>query len=282
MGKIITIVNQKGGVGKTTTAVNLAAYLNKYGKSVLLIDLDPQANATSGVGVNHRELEKGVYEALIQRIPLREILVETKSRNFHVAPATQELAGARVELVDALEREFRLAEALVELRQEYDFIIIDCPPSLDLLTVNGLVASDEVLIPLQSEYFALEGLGQLLGTIDLVQQHLKPELKVMGAVVTMFDKRNKLSQQVTDELYKHFPHRIFNTIIPRNIRLTEAPSYGESILGYDPKSRGAEAYEQLALEILHAGDEAPDSIRVEEDINNEAEEDGGNFKDANI
>jgi len=250
MAKIITIVNQKGGVGKTTTAVNLGAYLNKYGKNVLLIDLDPQANATSGVGIDHKNLEQSIYHTLISLVPIKDIIKETAHPGYHVAPATQELAGARVELVESTEREFRLRKALEDIRDDYHYIIIDCPPSLDLLTINGLVASDEVLIPIQSEYYALEGLGQLLGTIDLVKEHLKPDLKVMGGVITMFDKRNKLSQQVVDELYKHFPHKVFNSIIPRNIRLTESPSYGETILIYDPSSRGAVAYENLAQEII--------------------------------
>lgn len=253
MAKIITIVNQKGGVGKTTTAVNLSAYLNKYGKKVVLVDIDPQANATSGLGIDHRNLEQSIYETLTSNTPLSSIIQNTKLDSLHVIPATQELSGARVELVDMDDREFRLHSALSEIKDNYDFIVIDCPPSLDLLTINGLVASDEVLIPIQSEYYALEGLGQLLGTIDLVQKHLKPELKIMGGVITMFDKRNKLSQQVVDELYKHFPHRIFNTIIPRNIRLTESPSYGQTILTYDPGSKGAEAYEKLAQEILGLG-----------------------------
>lgn len=250
MSKVITIVNQKGGVGKTTTAVNLCAYLNKYGKNVLLIDLDPQANATSGVGVDHKNLEQSIYHTLLSLAPIKDIIKETPHQGYHVAPATQELAGARVELVGADGREFRLRKAIEGIGQDYHYIVIDCPPSLDLLTVNGLVAADEVLIPIQSEYYALEGLGQLLGTIDLVKEHLRPELKIMGGVITMFDKRNKLSQQVADELYKHFPHKIFNSIIPRNIRLTESPSYGETILVYDPNSKGAAAYESLAQEIL--------------------------------
>lgn len=251
MAKVITIVNQKGGVGKTTTAVNLGAYLNKYGRTVLLIDLDPQANATSGVGVDHKNIGQSIYHTLLSLMPIKDIIKETQHSGYHVAPATQELAGARVELVDVGEREYRLKKAIEGVRQDYQYIIIDCPPSLDLLTVNGLVASDEVLITIQSEYYALEGLGQLLGTIDLVKEHLKPDLKVMGGVITMFDKRNKLSQQVVDELQKHFPHKIFSSIIPRNIRLTESPSYGQTILVYDPNSKGALAYEGLAREILN-------------------------------
>lgn len=267
MSKVITIVNQKGGVGKTTTAVNLGAYLNKYGKTVLLIDLDPQANATSGVGVDHKNLEQSIYHTLLSLVPMKDIIRTTPHSGYHVAPATQELAGARIELVEALEREFRLRKALESVRQDYDYCIIDCPPSLDLLTVNGLVASDEVLIPIQSEYYALEGLGQLLGTIDLVKEHLKPDLKVLGGVITMFDKRNKLSQQVVDELYKHFPYKIFHSIIPRSIRLTESPSYGETILVYDPNSKGAVAYENLAQEILGLENVAiqPENVNAKRD-----------------
>jgi len=250
MPKIITIVNQKGGVGKTTTAVNVCAYLNKYGKKVMLIDLDPQANATSGLGIDHRNLPESIYHTLIQDTPIQNIIQPTKHKGFDVAPSSQDLSGARVELVTIEDREQRLKKALEGIKDNYHYIIIDCPPSLDLLTINGLVASDEILIPIQSEYYALEGLGQLLGTIDLVQKHLKPELKIMGGVITMFDKRNKLSQQVVDELYKHFPHKVFNTIVPRNIRLTESPSYGETIFTYDPNSKGAQAYEKLAQEII--------------------------------
>lgn len=250
MPKIITIVNQKGGVGKTTTAVNLSAYLNKYGKRVLLIDLDPQANATSGLGIDHRNLPENIYHMLVQNTPIQTILQTTRHNGLDVIPSGQDLSGARVELVGIDDREHRLKKSLEEIKDSYHYIIIDCPPSLDLLTINGLVASDEVLIPIQSEYYALEGLGQLLGTIDLVQKHLKPELKIMGGVITMFDKRNRLSQQVVDELYKHFPHKVFNTIVPRNIRLTESPSYGQTILVYDPSSKGAQAYEKLAQEVI--------------------------------
>lgn len=251
MSKVITIVNQKGGVGKTTTAVNLGAYLNKYGKSILLIDLDPQANATSGVGIDHTNLEHSVYNVLIHFHPIEGIIKETPHSGYFIVPSTKELAGARIELVEINDREYRLKNALQGIREDYNYIIVDCPPSLDLLTINGLVAADEVLIPIQSEYYALEGLGQLLGTIQLVQENLKPELKVMGGVITMFDKRNKLSKQVVDELYKHFPYKIFNSVIPRSVRLAESPSYGQSISIYDPLSRGAKAYEQLAQEIMN-------------------------------
>lgn len=250
MGKIIAIVNQKGGVGKTTTSVNLAAYLAHLGKEVLLVDLDPQANATSGLGLDHRNLEAGIYESLVSNKPINTIIKRTLETNLKVAPATLGLAGAGIEMVGLDNREFRLSIILEEIRNNFDFIIIDGPPSLGLLTVNSLVAADEVLIPIQSEYFALEGLSQLLETISLVQDNLKPSLGIMGAVITMFDRRNKLSGSVMEELYKFFPNRIFRSVIPRSVRLAEAPSYGRSILQYDPKSRGAKAYENLAKEIL--------------------------------
>ncbi|HBA36901.1 TPA: chromosome partitioning protein ParA [Candidatus Falkowbacteria bacterium] len=250
MGKIIAIVNQKGGVGKTTTAVNLGAYLAYLGRQVLLIDTDPQANATSGLGLDHRNLEGGIYEALIGDKQLFQIIKRTIQSGLKIAPATLSLAGAGVELVGMDNREFRLANILEEAKKDFDYIIIDGPPSLGLLTVNSLVAADEVLIPIQSEYFALEGLSQLLETISLVQNNLKPELGIMGAVITMFDRRNKLSGSVMEELYRYFPNRIFRSVIPRSVRLAEAPSYGRSILHYDPKSRGGKAYEGLAREVL--------------------------------
>ena len=250
MGKIIAIVNQKGGVGKTTTAVNLGVYLASLGKQVLLVDIDPQANATSGIGIDHKNLQQGVYEAIIGQKPIYEIIKHTLQDGYKVAPSTIALAGAGIELVGLADREFRLAKVLQEIRDEYDYIIIDGPPSLGLLTINSLVAADEVLIPIQSEYYALEGLGQLLETISLVQNNLKPELGIMGAVITMFDKRNKLSGSVMNELYQYFPNRIFRSIIPRCVKLAEAPSFGRSILHYDHKSKGGKAYERLAREVI--------------------------------
>ncbi len=250
MGKIIAVVNQKGGVGKTTTTVNLGAYLAEAGKEVLLVDLDPQANATSGLGIEHQKLEAGVYEALLGQKPLYSVIKRTVQPRYSVAPATVALAGAGIEMVALENREFRLALMLEELRSEYDYIIVDGPPSLGLLTVNSLVAADEVLIPIQSEYYALEGLGQLLETVQLVRDNLKPSLNIMGAVVTMFDRRNKLSGAVLEELKKFFPGKIFDSVIPRSVKLAEAPSYGRSILHYDPKSNGAKAYESLAQEVI--------------------------------
>jgi chromosome partitioning protein len=250
MAHVISVVNQKGGVGKTTTAVNLGAYLSHLGKKVLLIDIDPQANATSGLGINHRDLEYGIYESIIGHKSIFDVIKRTIQTNYSLAPATLSLAGAGVELVNLEEREYRLKKIIDSVRDEYDYIIIDGPPSLGLLTVNGLTASDKVIIPIQSEYYALEGLSQLLETISLVQNHLNPNLGIMGALITMYDKRNKLSGQIMEELYRYFPNRIFRSVIPRSVRLAEAPSYGRSILHYDPKSRGAKAYENLAKEII--------------------------------
>jgi chromosome partitioning protein len=252
MAAIISVVNQKGGVGKTTTAVNLGAYLARAGKFVLLVDLDPQCNATSGLGVDHDALERGVYEAIIGQCSFRDIVVPTTIEGFRVAPATKNLAGAGVELVTAERGEFRLAEALEAARHDYDYIIIDSPPSLGLLTINGLVAADQVLIPVQAEYYALEGLRQLMETIQLVKENIKPDLSILGAVITMFDGRNRLSNDVLNELYKHFSNKIFRTPVPRNVRLAEAPSFGKSIMHYDPGSKGAKAYEKLAEEVAAA------------------------------
>ncbi len=250
MSKIISIVNQKGGVGKTTTAINLGAFLAELGNQVLLIDIDPQANATSGVGINHQELDYGIYEVLIDRKNIWDVIKKTIQKRYEVAPSTSALAGAGVELININNREFRLLNILSQVKNEYDFVIIDGPPSLGLLTINSLVAADEILIPIQSEYYSLEGLGQLLETINLVQNNLKPELKIMGAVITMYDKRNKLSDLVMQELYQYFPNKVFRSVIPRNVRLAEAPSFGRTIFHYDPKSKGSRAYERLAREIM--------------------------------
>lgn len=250
MGRIISIVNQKGGVGKTTTAINLGAYLTSLGKHVLLVDIDPQANATSGVGIDSREIDKGIYEALIGQHTIFDIIRGTLLNKYKIAPSSASLAGAGIELVNMEKREFRLSQILEGVKDEYDHIIIDGPPSLGLLTINSLVAAEDILIPIQSEYYALEGLGQLLETIDLVQENLKPELNILGVVITMFDKRNKLSGEVKKELEQYFGDKVFSSVIPRNVRLAEAPSYGKSILHYDQRSKGAKAYEKLAQEIL--------------------------------
>ncbi|MCX6746408.1 MAG: AAA family ATPase [Candidatus Parcubacteria bacterium] len=250
MGQIISIVNQKGGVGKTTTAINLAAYLASLGKFILLVDMDPQANATSGLGIDYNNLSKGVYEALIGEHNLRDVILNTTISGYKIAPATLNLAGANVELVNLENREFKLEQSLLPVRNDYDYILIDCPPSLGLLTINCLVAAEKLLIPVQAEYYALEGLGQLMNTINLVKNNIKPNLEILGAVLTMYDKRNKLSEEILHQLYQYFPNRIFRSVIPRNVRLTEAPSYGKTILEYDPKSKGAKSYERLAREIL--------------------------------
>jgi chromosome partitioning protein len=250
MAKVISIINQKGGVGKTTTAINLSSYLAHFKQPTLLIDLDPQANASSGLGFSPNSVSLGLYEVLSAQTSFKEIIKRTKNNYLHLAPTNSNLAGAAVELVNADNREYRLKELIDTLRNDYSYIIIDSPPSLGLLTVNSLVASDYVLIPIQSEYYALEGLGQLLETINLVREHLQPKLDILGAVITMYDKRNKLSQAVMEELYKHFPYQIFRSIIPRSVKLAEAPSHGLSILDYMPKSKSALAYQNLAKEII--------------------------------
>jgi len=247
---IVAVANQKGGVGKTTTAVNLAAYLADAGKFVLLVDLDPQANASSALGVDHRNIPHGVYEALIGAVPARNAVLPTPHQGLKVLPATQALAGAAVELVGAEEREHFLRKTLLELKNDYDYVLIDLPPSLGIITVNGFVAADSVLIPVQAEYFALEGVGQLLNTINMIKDSLKPELDVMGAVITMYDSRTRLSREVLEELYKYFPNKIFRSVIPRSVRLAEAPSFGKTIVHYDPSSKAAKAYERLAREFI--------------------------------
>ncbi|MFA5211178.1 MAG: AAA family ATPase [Patescibacteria group bacterium] len=250
MSKVISIVNQKGGVGKTTTAVNLAAFLSEMGKFVLLVDMDPQGNATSGLGLNKNDLEAGIYEALAGQKRIHDVILNTNHEGLRILPATQDLAGAAIELVDEERREFKLRDLLSEVNHAYDYIIIDCPPSLGLLTVNSLSAADELLIPVQAEYYALEGLGQLLQTVELIKTHLHPDLKILGAVLTMFDKRTKLSTEILNELYKYFPDTIFRSVIPRSVRLAEAPSFGQSILKYEPNGKSAKAYERLAREVL--------------------------------
>src|SRR3989338_3991126 len=240
MARIISIINQKGGVGKTTTAVNLAAYLSAYGQKVLLIDMDPQGNASSGLGVDYRNLEQGVYNVMMfDLITFNDVVLQTRHDNLHLAPANMNLAGANVELVNVDRREFRLSDNLRQIADNYDFVLIDNPPSLGLLTLNGLVAADELLIPVQCEYYALEGLSQLLHTINLLQNNLKPDLQIYGVLLTMYDKRNMLSQQVLAEVRQNFPGHVFETVIPRSVSLAEAPSHGKTIFQFDPGSRGA-------------------------------------------
>lgn len=247
------VVNQKGGVGKTTTTVNLAAYLATFGKKILLVDIDPQSNASVGLGVDRHSLEKCLYDVLINDLALSEIIKKTTISNLDVAPSTPRLAGADVELVPLEHRETRLKSALQTVKDDYDLIIVDCPPSLSLLTVNALTAVDEVIIPIQCEYYALEGISQLTQTLELVKASLNPNLKIRGIVLTMFDSRTLLSQQVVDETRKYFSHKVFNTVIPRSVRLAEAPSFGQPIIFYDPASRGAQAYENLCREVLEDG-----------------------------
>lgn len=250
VGRIIAIANQKGGVGKTTTSVNLSACLAYLGKKVLLMDTDPQGNATSGVGVNKGDVHQCIYDVLIDDVDVKKVIIETKVENLHIIPATISLAGAEIELVSTISREVRLKRSLQEVKEQYDYIIIDCPPSLGLLTINALTASDAILIPVQCEYYALEGLSQLLSTIRLVQKHLNNQLVIDGVLLTMFDARTNLGIQVIEEVKKYFQDKVYKTIIPRNVRLSEAPSHGEPIIIYDPKSRGAEVYLDLAREVI--------------------------------
>ncbi len=254
MGRIYTLVNQKGGVGKTTTAVNLGAYLAQLGQRVLIVDIDPQANASSSLGVDKRVVKSGTYEALLGLAPAASLVLQNQRLNLSLLPASPALAGAEVELVNEMARETRLKQALESLHERYDYLLIDCPPSLGLLTVNGLAAAkDGVIIPVQCEYLALEGLGQLTQTIQRVRAALFPDLKVRGVILTMFDGRTNLSTDVVAEVNRYFPSQVFKTVVPRSVRLAEAPSYGQPITAYAPGSIGAKAYESLAKELL-AGD----------------------------
>ena len=250
MGKVIAITNQKGGVGKTTTSVNLSACIANSGKKVLLIDMDPQGNASSGLGIDKDSLELCIYDVLINGMTMNDVIVPTALKKLKIAPASIDLAGAGVELVNLPKREHILKKALKEIRDDYDFIFIDCPPSLDLLTLNALTAADGVLIPIQSEFYALEGVRQLINTVNLVKKSLNEKLEIEGVLLTMFDGRTNLSIQVADEVKKFFTTKVYKTIIPRNVRLSEAPSYGEPIIIYDPRSKGAEVYMKLAKEVI--------------------------------
>lgn len=250
MGKVISVSNQKGGVGKTTTTVNLSACLAERGKTVLIIDIDPQGNAGFGIGINTEEIETTIYEVLIGQIPLRDGLFKTQIDNLYIIPANIHLSGAQVELLDYEKKEFILKKALKEVRETFDYIFIDCPPSLGILTLNSLVAADTVLIPLQCEYYALEGLNQLLRVISMVQENLNKRLAIEGVVLTMFDSRTNLSQQVVTDVKQFFKDKVFKTIIPRNVKLSEAPSFGKPISLYDRECIGTKSYEKLAEEVL--------------------------------
>jgi chromosome partitioning protein len=250
IGKTIAIANQKGGVAKTTTAVNLSAWLSMMGQKVLLVDIDPQGNASTGVGLDKQNIELCIYDVLINGVPVSEVITPCAVEKLYLVPATIELAGAEVELVGVAEREKILKKALREIKEDYDFIFIDCPPSLGMLTLNALTAADSVLIPIQCEFYALEGLGQLMNTIQMVQQQLNPDLVLEGVLLTMFDGRTNLAIQVVDEIKKHFREKVYRSIVPRNVRLSEAPSHGKPVMLYDRRSRGAEAYQELAKEVM--------------------------------
>ncbi|WP_068675970.1 ParA family protein [Oceanobacillus sp. Castelsardo] len=254
MGKIMSIANQKGGVGKTTSSVNLSACLAHLGNRVLLIDTDPQGNATSGVGVNKADVSHCIYNVLVDDLEAEDVIISTGVNNLDLIPATIQLAGAEIELVPVISREIRLKRALESIKDSYDYIIIDCPPSLGLLTLNALTASDTIIIPVQCEYYALEGLSQLLNTIRLVQKHLNKSLMIEGVLLTMLDARTNLGLQVIEEVKKYFQDKVYQTIIPRNVRLGEAPSHGQPIITYDPKSKGAEVYLELAKEVMASGE----------------------------
>jgi len=247
--RVIAIVNQKGGVGKSTTAVNLGASLAVLGRRVLVVDADPQGNTTTGVGVDKRAVERDIYNVLLQRVPIAEVTRPTEVENLFIVPATLNLAGAEVELVSALQRENRLKTALSSVLGGYDVILIDCPPSLGLLTINALTAAHEVIIPVQAEYYALEGLSQLVAIVRRIKEGLNPDLTIRGVLITMFDGRTKLATEVLEEVNRYFPDRVFQTQIPRNIRLSEAPSYGKPAILFDVRSRGAQAYLSLAREL---------------------------------
>ena len=255
MGKIIAIANQKGGVGKTTTAINFSTLLAKRGKKVLLIDADPQGNATSGIGMD-KNVEFSVYDLIINdEVDPKETIQKTEIKNLSICPSNINLAGAEVELVSMMSREYRMKEKLDMIKEKYDYVIIDCPPSLGLITLNSFTAADSVLIPVQCEYYALEGLGQLINTINLVKKHLNKEIQIEGALLTMYDIRTNLSNQVVREVKKYFGNKVYKSVIPRNVRLSEAPSYGMPITEYDPKSKGAKSYLKLAKEFLTMNEE---------------------------
>ena len=261
VGRVLCIANQKGGVGKTTTAVNLAAGLAVARRRTLLIDIDPQGSATSGMGVRDLGARPTTYDIIMGERPAREAILPSQLQGLFLLPAHRDMVGAEVELVSTLAREFRLREALKAVRAEYDFVLIDCPPSLGLLTVNGLTAADGVLIPLQCEYYALEGLSALMDTVNLIRERLNQTLVIEGILLTMFDTRNSLSHQVSDEVRRHFPDRVYRTVIPRNVRISEAPSHGLPVMLYDPASKGAQAYAELAREMIERETEGSASVQ---------------------
>ena len=255
VGRIIAIANQKGGVGKTTTAINLSACLAEAGQKVLVIDIDPQGNTTSGFGLSKTDIEKTVYEVILRECNIKEAIVEDAVENLDILPSNVNLAGAEIDLIDVENREYTLKESISEIRDRYDYIILDCPPSLSMLTVNAMTAADTVLVPIQCEYYALEGLSQLMHTISLVQNRLNPDLEMEGVVFTMYDARTNLSLQVVENVKENLKQTVYKTIIPRNVRLAEAPSHGLPINYYDSKSAGAESYRLLAQEVIHRGDD---------------------------
>lgn len=250
MVRIISVANQKGGVGKTTTTVNLGASLAYLGKKVLLVDIDAQGNATSGVGIRKPDVKEDIYDILVNEVDIKETILPTSRENLFIVPATLQLAGAEIELTSMMARESRLKLALDEIKDDYDYILIDCPPSLGHLTINAFTASDSILIPVQCEYYALEGLSQLLNTVRLVQKHFNPDLAIEGVLLTMFDARTNLGAEVVEEVRRYFQEKVYEVVIPRNVRLSEAPSHGLSIIDYDIRSKGAEVYQALAKEVL--------------------------------
>lgn len=252
MGKVIAIANQKGGVGKTTTAVNLAAALGEQNKKILMVDADPQGNSTTGFGVNKRNMKMSVYELMIENTPYTNALIHTEFKNVDILPASIELAGAEIELIELQDRTTRLKKALIPAKLGYDIIVIDCPPSLGLITLNALTAADHLLVPIQCEYYALEGLSQLVATVRQVKRLYNPMIEILGVLLTMYDSRLNLTLQVVDEVKKYFPNKVFGTVIPRNVRLSEAPSYGQPITYFDRVSKGAQAYISLAEEVIQA------------------------------